>query len=252
MWSDMEDGTAQDGGIEGRSTKIHSVIARDLGIAIVGGHYLPGDALPGENKFSSDRNISRGAYREAVRTLAAKGMVESRTKSGTRVTERQRWNMLDLDVLAWMFAAGPTDDFVSSIFELRMIVEPQAAALAARRRTGGELSRLGHALEEMGRYGLERAEGRAADQIFHHIILEATRNEPLITLSNSIAAAVNWTTLYARKNRAGLRDPIPDHRDLFEAIAETDAAAARHRMTELVLHAFSDTGLPMADWGALP
>ena len=190
-----------------RGAKIHSTIARDLGVAIVGGKYLPGDALPAESRFSSDLSISRGAYREAVRTLAAKGLVESRTKSGTRVTDRQRWNMLDLDVLAWIFVAGPSDDFVRSIFELRMIVEPQAAALAARRRTGAELSRMGHALEEMGRLGLETSAGRAADEAFHHIILEATHNEPLITLSNSIAAAVKWTTIYARKQDWPARSP---------------------------------------------
>jgi DNA-binding FadR family transcriptional regulator len=226
-----------------RPAGIHGGIAHDLGIAIVGGKYLPGTMLAGEERFSSDNNVSRGAYREAIRILAAKGLVYSRSKSGTRVSERSSWNMLDLDVLAWMFEGTPSTEFIRSIFELRSIVEPAAAALSAVRRTGRELARLGHALEEMERFGLQTAEGRAADQAFHYLILESTRNEPLVTLSSSIAAAVEWTTLYARQERSELRDPMPDHHAVYDALVKGDRGAARTKMSELIENAFCDTGL---------
>ena len=58
--------------------RIHGTIAHDLGVAIVTGHYRPGEILPGEVEFSEQLQVSRSAYREAVRILAAKGLVESR------------------------------------------------------------------------------------------------------------------------------------------------------------------------------
>ena len=227
----------------GRPKGIHRGIAHDLGVAIVSGEYPPGGLLSAEERYSSEHGVSRGTYREAIRVLAAKGLVHSRTKSGTRVNPRSQWNMLDLDVLAWMFEGAPSEDFIRSIFELRAIVEPAAAALAAKRRDGRELARMGHALEEMDRLGLHTAEGRAADQAFHHMVLEATRNEPLITLSSSIAAAVEWTTMFARADKRALRDPMPDHHAVYDALIQGDAHAARARMAELVANAFDDTGL---------
>jgi DNA-binding FadR family transcriptional regulator len=225
------------------ATKLHGMIAHDLGVAIVSGRYSPGDALTGETKVSSELNVSRGAYREAIRILAAKGLVQSRTKSGTRVCERRNWNMLDLDVLAWIFEAEPSEAFVKDIFELRMIVEPAAAALAAERRTARDLARMGHALEEMERLGLQDEGGRTADQAFHNLILEASRNEPLMTLSSSIAAAVGWTTIFSRRGRAALRDPMPDHRLLFDAMLHSDKLGARDAMIQLIGNALRDTGL---------
>jgi DNA-binding FadR family transcriptional regulator len=97
------------------------------------------------------------------------------------------------------------------------------------------------------RYGRDEVEswyfkGRAADQSFHFLILECTRNEPLVTLSTSIAAAVEWTTMYARNERRDLRDPMPDHHAVFDAIMRGDSEAARTRMAELIKNAFGDTG----------
>lgn len=213
---------------------------------VFSGLHQPGEALPGEERFSADNNVSRTAYREAIRILAAKGLVYSRTKSGTRISDRKRWNMLDLDVLAWMFEAEPTPQLISDIFELRRIVEPAAAELAAERRDERELARMGHALEETERHGLMSPTGRAADEAFHYFILKATRNEPLMTLSTSIAAAVEWTTMFARQQRREMRDPMPDHHAVFGALVRGDAEAARQSMATLVRNASQDAGLPQA------
>lgn len=225
--------------------RIHGSIAHDLGVAIVTGRYQPGEILSGEIEFAEQLKVSRSAYREAVRMLAAKGLVESRPKTGTRVNERSRWHLLDPDVLAWSFEAEPSEDFIRDLFELRMIVEPAAAELAARRRDGADLARLGHALEEMARHGLASAAGQAADQLFHHSILEATRNAPLISLSSSIEAAVGWTTIFKQRKRKLPRDPLPDHRALYNAIVDGNPDAARAAMTELVRLALEDTELSL-------
>ncbi|EJL35113.1 FadR/GntR family transcriptional regulator [Novosphingobium sp. AP12] len=222
---------------------IHDRIAHDLAIAIVGGRYQPGEMLPGEERYSAEQGVSRTAYREAVRVLSAKGLVYSRTKSGTRINERLRWNILDLDVLAWMFEAGPTPEFLRDIFELRTVVEPAAAQFAALRRDGQDISRMGHALEEMRRLGLQTPEGRAADQNFHSLILMATRNEALITLATSVTAVVAWTTRFARDERKESRDPMPDHDAVFDAILRGDPEEARLRMLALISNASRDAGM---------
>lgn len=221
--------------------RIHGSIAHDLGVAIVTGRYPPGGPLPGEIEFSEKLNVSRTVYREAIRILAAKGLVESRPKTGTRVTERARWNLLDPDVLAWMFAGEPSVDFIRDLFELRMMVEPSAAELAAIRRTPDDLARMGAALATMARHGLATPEGQDADQLFHHALLEATRNAPLVCLSSSIAAAVGWTTIFKQRKRELPRDPVEDHRVLFDAIVAGDAAAARATMVSLIENALRDT-----------
>jgi DNA-binding FadR family transcriptional regulator len=224
-----------------RPVRKHSAIARQLGVDILSGQYAPGDTLPGEVEFSERLAVSRTAYREAIRILVAKGLVESRPKFGTRVTQRSSWNLLDPDILRWMFESEPTEQFIRQLFELRMIIEPAAAALAADRRTGRHLAMMGHALETMAQRGLADPVGREADQTFHHTVLDAADNEPLVVLSSSIAAAITWTTAFKQRNRTLPRDPVPDHRAVYEAIADGDPDTARMAMTDLIRLALEDT-----------
>jgi len=231
---------------EGFSGRIHGSIARTLGIAIVSGRYAPGDVLNNEIDASEQLNVSRSAYREAIRILAAKGLVESRPKAGTRVSPRSRWSLLDPEVLAWFFEAEPSEEFLTSLHELRMIVEPSAAALAAERRNDDQLERMRAALIQMQQHTLATEAGRAADRDFHDTVLEATDNEPLRTLSSSIGAAVRWTTIFKQRDRELARDPIPDHWKVFDAIAASRPDQARQAMERLVGLAQDDTRAAIA------
>jgi DNA-binding FadR family transcriptional regulator len=229
--------------------RIHQAIARDLGTAILTGKYKPGDLFEGEIEASERLGVSRTAYREAVRILIARGMVESRPKAGTRVLPRNRWNVLDPEMLAWMFAGEPDPDFIRDLFELRGVIEPAAAEFAARRRTDAQLATMDAALEEMGRYGLSTPEGRAADQRFHHAILAATRNDALSALASSVGAAVSWTTKFKHRKKLMPRDPLPDHRAVYQAIAARDTAAARATMAELLRLALADMDIAISEPG---
>jgi DNA-binding FadR family transcriptional regulator len=230
-----------------RSTgrRLHGAIAHRLGTDILSGVYAPGTILSSEVEFSEALEVSRGAFREAMQVLAAKGLVESRPKAGTRVLPRARWNMLDPDVLAWAFAGEPDPVLVRGIFELRAIVEPGAARLAAERATREDLLALKAALGAMRRHTLLAEAGRAADRDFHHAILRATRNEALAALSATIGAAVHWTTLYKQRARALPRNAIPDHAKVYEAIAAGDGDAAAAAMRVLVDLALQDTAAQM-------
>jgi DNA-binding FadR family transcriptional regulator len=229
------------GSRRGTGRRLHGAIAHYLGTAILSGKYAPGDVLTGEVAFSEALDVSRSAYREAIQVLTAKGLVESRPKAGTRVLPRSRWNLLDPEVLAWAFADEPQVDYVRDLFELRSIIEPSAAALAAERHDKAELKVMRDALAAMRRHGLSTEAGRAADRDFHDAILQATRNDVLMTLSASIGAAVAWTTQFKQRTRALPRNPIPDHARVCDAIAARDPVAAAAAMKALVDLALEDT-----------
>ncbi|WP_375286924.1 FadR/GntR family transcriptional regulator [Sphingomonas sp.] len=242
---DEQDGAAAMRAPRGTGRRLHGAIAHKIGTAIVSGEYAPGDTLSGEVAFAEQLNVSRSAYREAMQVLAAKGLVESRPKAGTRVLPRERWNLLDPDVLAWAFAGEPDIDFVRSLFELRTIVEPAAAGLAAQRRDRADLKVMKDSLTAMRRLTLANEAGRAADRDFHNAILRASHNDALVVLSASIGAAVNLTTQFKQRRRELPRNPIPDHARVYDAIAAQDPAAATDAMRVLVDLALEDTRVAM-------
>ena len=220
-------------------------IARNLGIAIATGHRAPGEVLPTEVELATELGLSRSVIREALRTLAAKGMIESRPKAGTRVRPRSAWQLLDPELLGWMFEGAPPLAFVRSLFELRLIIEPAAAEIAAARRSPEQVAAMDKALQAMAKHGLATAEGQAGDQEFHRLLLEATSNELLVTLAGGIMAAVRWTTIFKYRTKRHPRDPISQHRFLFEAIARGDPASARRETEKLIRQAQRDTEISL-------
>ncbi len=227
-----------------KTLRLHGTIARDLGVAITAGEYLPGDLLVGEIESSEKLDVSRTAYREAVRILAAKGLVESKPKVGTKVTSRDRWHLLDPDVLAWAFESEPDPELLESLFELRNIVESAAASLAATRRTTEQLGTMRDALERMRRHTLTTPEGRQGDLDFHAALLAATGNPYIVSLTTGVNAAVDTTTVFKQRQRPLPRDPVPDHLRVFQAIADCDSTRAQLEMSRLISLAREDTPVP--------
>jgi DNA-binding FadR family transcriptional regulator len=221
--------------------RLHGTLAHRLAVEILRGVYKPGDILPFQLDSSEALNISRTPYREALKILAAKGFVESRPKRGTRVCDRTQWNLLDPEVMGWMFETTPTDEFIDGLFELRLINEPAAAELAAERRTDEEVERMRHALEVMRIETLATETGRVADLDFHKTLLIATRNEVLISLNSSIAAAIAWSTRLKSTDPKDARNSWQDHSRVFEAIEIGNGRAARWAMESLVRFALEDT-----------
>jgi len=225
----------------GQALRLHGVIARDLGVLIVSGRYRPGHVLDGEVEASSRRRVSRTAYREAVRILAAKGLVHSRPRVGTRVSALDQWHLLDPDVLSWAFTGEPEPEVLHGLFELREIVEPAAAAFAALRRSQRHLDQMRRSLDDMASHTLHVVAGRIADQQFHAALLSATGNPFIVSLTNGVTAAVNALTEFKQRIAPLKRDPVPDHLRVYDAIASKDADAARQAMSELIRLALLDT-----------
>ncbi|HYJ42260.1 MAG TPA: FCD domain-containing protein [Steroidobacteraceae bacterium] len=220
--------------------RVHGTIAREIGLSIVSGRLRPGHVLDGEIEASSQLKVSRTAYREAIRILSAKGLIRSRPRTGTRVNAISDWHLLDPDVLTWVFTQVPKPEVIHGLFELRTIVEPAAAALAATRRTRIHLAEMRRALDAMALHTLDKVEGREADKAFHAALLAATANPFVISLTNGVTAAVNALTEFKQRLAKIERDPVPDHLHVFDAIAAKDAEAAREAMIKLIRLAVLD------------
>ena len=224
-----------------RSLRLHGSIARKLGLAILAGSLPPGRVLDGEIASSEHFAVSRTAYREAVRILAAKGLLDARPKAGTRVNPRERWHLLDPDVLEWMFDSDPQPELLDSLFELRMLVESAAAGFAASRRSDADLTAMRSALEGMARHTLAAEAGQRADLDFHAALLAATRNPFIVSMTEGVNAAIRTTTVFKQRRQPLRRDPLPEHLAVFEAIAARNATRARSAMSQLIRLARTDT-----------
>ncbi len=122
-----------------RARSNHAEVARSVGIDIISGRYGEGARIPGDAELMATFGVSRTVLRESVKTLVAKGLLTTKAGVGTVVRGRSAWNMFDVDVLAWHLDVGIDKRFLSDLAEIRLAVEPQAAALAASRRTDADI-----------------------------------------------------------------------------------------------------------------
>src|SRR5438093_11453299 len=152
---------------------LHGAVVHDIGVRILRGELQPGDLLPVDDDLIGESVVSRTVLREAIKVLAAKRLVQSRPKTGTRVRPRRDWNLLDPDVLAWQLEAGLDRRFLDAALELRQLIEPQAARLAAGRATEAQLAALAQAHDEMERAGEDIELFMEPDLRFHGLLLEA-------------------------------------------------------------------------------
>jgi GntR family galactonate operon transcriptional repressor len=217
---------------------LHGRIVHAIGRRIVSGDLQPGDLLPAELELRASRTV----VREAVKVLAAKGLVESRPKTGTRVRLRDAWNLLDPDVLAWQQdgAGGAGHDaLLRQLTELRRIIEPAAAELAAARAESTEIAALEQAFRGMeqtaqlpGGFDLEAFV--QADMRFHLVILQACRNDLLEQMSRAVYSAllVSFRSTSPLPGRA--KASLPKHRAILDAIRARDARGAGAAMRHLV------------------
>ena len=222
--------------------RLFGQVARKLAVAIISGDFKAGELLPNEDALRSEISVSRTAYREAVKVLTAKGLVEAKPKRGTRVAPRDHWNLLDPDVLSWHFQADPNEKFLRDLFELRRFVEPSAARLAAIRRSAADLARIEAAFRGMTATPPYAEATIRADLAFHEAIFAASQNSALQCLSSVVSAAIQWTLLLkVADDRNYFVESLVDHERVLEAIIQRDGDLAASRMTALVIDALNST-----------
>jgi len=216
---------------------LHGQVAHDIGTRILNGELAPGQVLPNEATLSAELKVSRTALREAIKVLAAKGLVESRPKTGTRVREREAWNLLDPDILSWLYSAGPNRSAATALFEVREIFEPQAAAMAASRASPEQINLIAEAYADMEAVGDDIEAGIRPDLRFHQNILSATGNELLRSLGAMIETALAASFKVSSSRPAVQRNALDLHKNVLDAIAAGEPDRARDGMTALLKEA---------------
>lgn len=224
-------------------SRLHGSLAHRIAAEIIKGEHPPGSLLANEETASASYGVSRSAYREAIRTLAAKGLVTAQPKVGTRIAARSAWHILDPDILAWHFEFDASESFIRNLFELRKIVEPSAAALAATRRSEDEVSGLADSLARMARSSPESGGWLDAIIAFHRDLLSAGQNEAVASLWPAVETTLRWSIkLQMMSPRLSLdHDPVADHARVFELIASQNAEGALAEMALLIDSALHDT-----------
>jgi DNA-binding FadR family transcriptional regulator len=216
----------------GRKRNLFAQVVEELGTSIVSGELNPDQPFPNEADLEKQFGVSRSVIREAVKTLAAKGLLESRTRTGIRALPPMHWNLLDSEVLAWRYSSMPPTKFFAELFEIRLMIEPEAAALAAERGQPRDLEELQKAFQAMVQTSEANVPGIEADLRFHRAILAAGNNALLLQMGTLISVGLSISHRFSREAFVIF---LPLHRKVMEAIDEGDAAGARAAMRKLLL-----------------
>ena len=218
---------------------LHSDVLWDLGFAIVSGQYQQGSILPPDSELLERFGVSRTVLREALKTLAAKGLIEARARIGTRVLPRGRWNLFDADVLAWHFELGPDVTFLRSLAEVRIGIEIEAAALAAERASEEQAEMMIACVERMAS-AENPADFARHDLEFHRAVAEASGNPFMASISALVEMALTaaFTISSPVNDPAALAETVGVHRRIADAIRNRDATAARAAMRDAIAQGF--------------
>lgn len=197
-----------------------NLVAQTLQQRILAGKYAPGDCLPGQRELAEQLGVSRSALREAVSVLMALGVVRSVPGKGT-------------------FVARPDDQRESrpepgygQTMQLRYIVEPSAAALAARTMGPKAAAQL-WALQARFKEALARGDlvnAASVDLAFHQTIAAFSGNEIIVDLSRSFEDRIGKSQRSPFANHARIQEPFDEHHAIAVAIVAGDAEAALSAM----------------------
>ena len=205
-----------------------------LGEAIVAGHYPAGAVLPSEPLLGEELGVSRTVVREAVKSLAAKGLLRTGPKVGTRVQPPADWNWFDPDLVAWQSKAGLTRDFLRDLHELRVVVEPAGVRLAAQRATVHDIADIEAAFGGMTSAVEHGGDYVTPDLRFHQGLLRASHNRMMMQMSKALGAVlrVSFELSTLKPERAGRS--LPQHRAVLDAVIARDPDKAERAILVLI------------------
>jgi DNA-binding FadR family transcriptional regulator len=213
---------------------VHGRVMELLGQRIVGGALAPDTLLPREDELAHQLGTSRTAVREALKILAAKGLVESRQRRGTTVRPSRFWNLLDPDLLAWHAAGGASPALTTHLVDLRRMIEPPAVRLAASRHGEAELAALAAAAGEM-RASLDDPDRYyRADLAFHRAIFAASGNPFVDRLGAIVTAVLEVSFGLQQRSLIPFAVGLPMHERVLDGVAARDADAAEQAMLDII------------------
>ena len=212
-------------------------IVQDLGVSIVTGTYSSTNPFPVEADLCTQYGASRSVLREAVKMLTAKGLLGARPRQGTWVQPEENWNLLDPDVLRWLLERKFSYSLLIEFTQVRLAVEPRAAALAAIVAGPAEKAAIQAAIERM--IAAERGEDDPLepDIAFHVAVLRASGNRFYSELRDLIDTALRFSIRMTNRHKGVRLASVADHKRVSDAILAGDAAEAETAMRELIQEA---------------
>jgi DNA-binding FadR family transcriptional regulator len=220
--------------------RLHAHVVDVLVPMIVSGELAPGSLLPTEPEMSARFNVSRPVVREALRVLGAKGLIDVRHGSGTRVTTPDRWDPLDPLVLGALRGRGASAAVLHDLLEARTIVECEVAALAAQRADANDRAALDDALATMRASVGEPPRFVTGDSAFHLALLRAARNRVLERMTQPMHELLSYAQALTDAIPGVLTRALGEHERIAGAVARRDAAGAREAMRDHLAHTQRD------------
>lgn len=209
-----------------------------VGRQIVGDRYRSGALLPKEAELAVEFDVSRTSVREGMRILAAKGLVDIRPKVGTRVRQHEAWNVFDADILRWHLDVGRGDEILRDLVEVRQIMEPAAARLAAGRAAMDGLQRMDEALQAMSRNVADRDGYVRADVEFHLAVYAASHNA-MLRQFGTVVADFMFTSFELQQGVTpsddAIRADVESHVAVYREIDRGNGERAADAMLAVVL-----------------
>lgn len=203
-----------------------------LGKAIVTGRYEQ-RPFPTEAEIAKTHGVSRSVTREAVKMLTAKGLVSARPRQGTIVQPASSWNLFDTDVLRWLLDRKFSVELLRQFSQLRIAIEPEAAALAAQFHDEADLTAIREGLDRMEQAEAGHGDPLDADIAFHVAILRASKN-PFYAQFQTVVATALRTSIRFTNRIKGRSANIPDHAAVAEAISARDTDGSRVAMRRII------------------
>ncbi len=228
----------------------HAKVVDALGRAIVAGELAVDEILPGDPVLTARFQVSRTVLREAMKTLAAKGLIRAKSRVGTQVNPREAWNFVDRDVISWRMQAGMDSEFVGQLAEMRLALEPATAELAARHATPEEIIRLYSIAAQMDDRSHTRESFARVDLEFHLAIAVMSRNPFIRSVSTLVEAAlaVSFQLSSPALSPEGIAQSASLHLRIARAIAERDGDTAAAAM-RVVIDEGADRAFEALDQG---
>lgn len=217
-----------------RRRSLHDQLVDEIGSRIVRGEFDASGSLPTEPELIAELGVSRNALREAIKVLVGKGLLEVRPKTGMRVRARTEWNLLDRSVLDWHASSGSRLTHAFDLVEFRLIIEPKASFLAAKRATQEECDAILRACEDLEACVENPTRIADVDLTFHGLIHHATHNALLIHLGRLIRSSMYIQVQITAGDLASFKKGLPVHRSLAEAIARREPTEAEAISATLV------------------
>lgn len=226
-----------------RRPRVRAEVTRAIAVRVLSGQYTPGMTLPTENEMGVEFGVSRTVIREALKVLAAKGLILTRPRVGTVVRESDSWSLLDPQIVEWRGCGLFDIDLLAAVLETRRALEPLAAALAAERATLREIADLDTAWRQMNEAGEDVERFSLADVEFHRILYRASHNPVIRQIGALIDAALKYSFETSNKTVFKRDEAIRCHHALVEALRMRDKTAAAAAATNLINQATHDIDL---------